>query len=541
MLRRKVILLLVFLGLVLGVCSLPLAMQAQAQARLSESRLYELLQAETPPEQIIAEIRARGVSFELTEEVQANLKLLKAPKEVVAAITEPGAIEIASNVPGAQLKVDGEERDPLSPEWSASVTGLAPGSHVVALQAEGFVGDRKEVYLRPAERLLLAFELELSVSLLPGPMGTRVNVAAGTSEDSELVQLEFVKETAARAAKLEELVAKYAGGPLELLLYPMLQETRLQGNQNDQAIAAGEKVLERDPRNFDARIRQVRAYAAKGDLESAFPQAVEARKLVESLPELAAPEGVVPEAWRSQKERLGASAGSELLTIAYDLFAASSSVPDPGRKMALLKTFIEAFPDSDYRRYAYVTLTTTAQQQGDTAAALEYGNKGLELDPSQPYLSILVADMLSDAGQDLSRARTLAAGLLERLANQPDQLRPEGVADEQWAAQKQMWEGWMHAVLGQVLMHEETAAAPEAMVTTRNAIAEFKVAGELLKNQPQLYARNLYRLGFAYAKVGELAAARDALQEVIDMGTPYSPAARILLTKVEQGMQRGRR
>jgi len=89
-----------------------------------------------------------------------------------------------------------------------------------------------------------------------------------------------------------------------------------------------------------------------------------------------------------------------------------------------------------------------------------------------------------------------------------------------------------------LLMHEETAAKPAGMTKTRQAIDEFTVAGPLLKSQTQLYARNLFRLGYAQAKLGELAQAQDTLNEVVGLGTPYTGPAQELLQRVMEGLQR---
>lgn len=512
------------LAVALAAQAPPAAGQEPASRPFSEAEFIHLLQVKTPPEEVLAQIHARGIQFAVTPEFEEKLKILKADKRILAALTEPATLQVRSNAPGAELTLDGQPKGTTSADGAATLSGLAPGSHSVKLRAEGRVAAAADVFLKPGETGSVTLELLEAVTAAPGPLGIQVSVQAGTAEDSALVQLEFEKEPAKRIALLQQLLQKHGQSPLALLAYSMLQESYLSDEQFDPSIAAGQELLKRDPKNFAAQLRCARAYLGKGQVESAFDATAEAVKLVEALRTAPLPAGKSPESWESQRRQLLEAAASDLDSLSYTLLLASTQLRDPARKGALLERFLQMFPQSAYRGLAFVQLAYAAQQRNDAAATVAWGDRALELNPNEPAMLVLVPDILSEAGKDLDRARTLVTYLLDLIANQPDKIRPPGLDDAQWAAQKQLWEGLAHSVVGYVLLYQEK---------TPEAIKEFRAAAPLLKPDALLYARNQFRLGFAYAKLGDLVPARDALNEAVAADTPYRPLARDLLKKVQ--------
>jgi len=75
---------------------------------------------------------------------------------------------------------------------------------------------------------------------------------------------------------------------------------------------------------------------------------------------------------------------------------------------------------------------------------------------------------------------------------------------------------------------------------TTTAIPELKAAAALLKGQDeQQYARALYGLGFAYAKLNKLTEAREVLTEAAKMSGPLQTMSQDLLTKVNSARAKG--
>ena len=75
-----------------------------------------------------------------------------------------------------------------------------------------------------------------------------------------------------------------------------------------------------------------------------------------------------------------------------------------------------------------------------------------------------------------------------------------------------LYSGLAHSALGYAMLKQEKNVP---------AIAELKTASVELKTNPDAYAAALYRLGFAYAKIGKLPEAKTTLSELAAMQGPY--------------------
>jgi tetratricopeptide (TPR) repeat protein len=497
---------------------------------MSEAELISLVNAKTPEDSLIERVRARGVNFKPSASLDEGLRKLKLTR-LLAALTEPGAIEVTVSVPGAEVLVDGQKRATAGPDGLARVADIPPGEHDVDVRAEDYVDASQRLLVKPGATQRLALTLRAAVSVSEGLLGSRVSVQAGTPADAALAGLEFA-EGAERIERLKKLVAEFASSPLALMGYDMLQQAYLEQEQYDNSLAAGAEVVQRDPKSFSARVRLAHAYLGKGEPENALKAADEARALLDAATLAVPPMGGDAEAWQREKQQALETARNEWNGLSYSAYVALSQVADPGAKRALLEHYLHIFPQSPYRGGALVALAVAAQQQGDAEAMMRYANEGLEASPDSPMLLMLVSDVLSERGQELARARELATRLLALLTDAPDKARPEGVSDDQWAAQSRVWQGLAHSILGQVELYEKNSAA---------ALGEFRAAVPLLKDQPPLHARNLYRLGFTLASVGgreNLQEAQRLLAEVVQSQSPYAGPARDILAKVEAALRR---
>lgn len=533
-----------FLVVLLWVAS-ALAAQEPAAAPMTQAEFVGLVNTKTPAADIIAQVRARGIAFEIDPPLEAALTKLEGGADLLSALREPATLEVSVDAAGAEIIVDGQARGAVPAQGPAVVAGLAPGTHLLRVQAERYSGERVHIFLKPGETHRTTITLTPSVEFRPSPLGLDVNVKAGSKEDTLVSGIESLADPAVRITRLQAVLQDYGGHPFEFLAYRMLQTAYLEQEDYDQALAAGQKILERDPRNFAARLRQARACLGKGDLDAAYENLAQARQLREGMSAMEPPESAAADTWESQKRQAAEDSEKEMEGVAYNFFAATVPVAEPPRRAAYLEKFLALYPASAYRPAALATVVRSYLQQGNTEKALEWGNGALESNPNDGDMTVIVADTLSElshgpgAGpnpQEVARARQLASKLLEVLAAEPDKLKPAGMED--WTALRQFWEGMAHSILGQVLMLEETAQQPTAMAKTRQAAQEFKLASPLLKSQTQPYARNLYRLGYAYAKTGELGPAKTALDEVISLGTPYAAPAQDLRSRVLQALQK---
>ena len=187
------------------------------------------------------------------------------------------------------------------------------------------------------------------------------------------------------------------------------------------------------------------------------------------------------------------------------------------KRLTMLQEFVQKF-SSDPQAVAYGNSQLSQQyfEQGDTSKAMEFGEKALAAQPNN--LEIIVA--LTSVAQKMNanekvvvRAETYARKALELSKTQP--------ADD--SNKQQLYSGLAHSALGYCLLKQEKVAP---------AIPELKTATADLKNQPEPYSVALFRLGYAYAKSNQLAAAKAPLTEAAGMQGPYQQAARELLSRI---------
>jgi len=363
-------------------------------------------------------------------------------------------------------------------------------------------------------------------------LGKKPAIAAGSPEDRALLVIDQEPDIAKRIELLEKLVQEFTGDA-RLLGHQRLQVAYLRLAQEeadaakkaewlDKALLNGLQAQRLDPTDFSTLANLTRAFAEKQDVAQAFNYGLLAVRLVERLKAMPPPEGTSEEIWESQKATLLGEAQSDYQYVEYALYQLASQQTDPAAQGALFERYVEAFLDSRYLAGAYQACIAAYQRAGQTDKIAEVGEGALERDPNNVVVALLVSDVLSEMGQHLERAEALA----QKVPAMVDAAtRPENQSEAEFANQKNTWKGLARSILGQVLMHREKTA---------EAIAEFREAEPLLAGEALAQARNLYRLGFAYAKLGRLDPARRYLLQAVAIESPYKGPAEDLLKKVEE-------
>src|SRR5262249_33325903 len=153
------------------------------------------------------------------------------------------------------------------------------------------------------------------------------------------------------------------------------------------------------------------------------------------------------------------------------------------------------------------------RQTQNTAKMLEMANSLLAKDPNNLGMLLLLADYYSEKGEQLDRAEAYAKKSVDLLTAAK---KPEGVTDEQWAAQAAPQKGLALSALGQVNIQRKDNA---------QAVENLKSAALLLKSDATSYARNQYRLGFALLNLKRIPEAKAALTEAASVNSPYTSLA----------------
>jgi formylglycine-generating enzyme required for sulfatase activity len=128
------------------LCSLiaPQLLRAQGSNELSKENILTLIKAEVASRRIEALVEERGISFELTPEVEQELRRAGASTdliEVVRAHSKPPApsqLVVQSKPGGADVYVDGQFQAKTSSGGWANISSLKPGRHELRISAAGF-------------------------------------------------------------------------------------------------------------------------------------------------------------------------------------------------------------------------------------------------------------------------------------------------------------------------------------------------------------------------------------------------------------------
>lgn len=523
------------LVVVLGVVSLGIALtlapvvaaQSEAESPLGEQEIYDLLQGGKTGAEVAEWIKMRGIGFVPSEIFETNLATLNADAVLLKTIKMPATLILQVGAAGVTVAVDGEERGATAEDGSLQIEGLEGGSHVFRLSSPDYVGKTIDVFLKPAEERTEPVTLTSAITATPSPYGTNVTVAAGTGADAILAKVYQASDPAEKITLLQQALAKYGETPVALLGNDMLMKLHLSQKNYAEAAAAGAQVLERDPRNVSGHINLGRAALGQGDIEGALTHAEHVSKLMAEGKTLPPPEGVSPDDWKNEGERMLRSLQAELPSLQYDLFLATYKVEPASARSTALERFVTYFPESPYRAGAYSSLALAYQAQGNTQKMMEWAEKTLEVKPDEPSMLMLISDSLSDSNQQLDRAREIANRLLDLVTNQPEKLRTAGLTDEQWASQKMFYDGIAHTTLGMIHLQKKAY---------NSAIEEFNRAAPGLKSQPFYHARNLFRKAVSYAQMGGRANLNKAvplLNQVIALNSPFTAPAQTTLQQVQ--------
>ncbi len=224
---------------------------------------------------------------------------------------------------------------------------------------------------------------------------------------------------------------------------------------------------------------------------------------------------VTPNGRASQKSILSTATGAKLEIPPKEGmgFQTIQAETDPDRRIRMVDEFERNFPNSQILPYVYVQGAEAWQKKGDLKKAVEFGEKGLRLDPENlPALLVVVTSLAqpsmlngSDSEKTTRSAKVEsdanhALKLIAGMAKSPEE------SDEQFQKRKGEMEGDAHFSLGMVALLSENPP---------KAVEEFKTATKVNSTAPPQY---FYRLGEAYSEVGKKADAIEAFQKAAQLG-----------------------
>ena len=354
-----------------------------------------------------------------------------------------------------------------------------------------------------------------------------ITIGAGTDEDHALQAITSEQDPQKKIAMYEEFVQKFSSNPAAVAYgdWQLAQAYQAAGDLQ-KALDSGDKALAASPHNLDILVSEAGiAQQAKNNVKL-MDYAAKGGEVCASVGKQTKPEGMSDEDFASKVKEEKESVQNSCDFLETSGLNAIASETDPKNRMAEIEKFSAAFPDSKYQDQVsnYAMYTLGPDQLNDKAHLVSFGEKALASNPNSLAALLLLANYYGDDTKPGSAAKAISYSQKAIEVAKPDS--PDADKSRKIAA------GVAHNTIGWAYLKQEKTAS---------AIPELKMASVLLKGQDeQQYARALYGLGFAYAKLNKLTEAREVLTEVEKIQGPFQAMSQDLLTKVNTARAKGK-
>ena len=348
---------------------------------------------------------------------------------------------------------------------------------------------------------------------LRAQIGKTIFVSAGSEADHQLNDISAATDPAAKLKLIDAFSAAHPDGDLQILADEQYVNYYLNAKQYDKVFEYGDKFFALDPDNFQNAVNMVRAANEKGDIDRLFAAGEKASGILQRFKAQPPPAGANADAWKAEQQQKLDSVKDNQDYIEQSLMNAAYQQKDANKKAALLVRFANLFPDSPNAGQALGAAAVTYQQAPNRPKMLETANGALEKDPNNIGILLLLADDYSEKGEQLDKAEAYA----KKAASLCDSAKkPEGVSDADWQKQMNLQKGLAFSALGQIDLQKKLNPA---------AVDSLTKAAPLLKGNAAVYARNQYRLGFAYLNIKNTAGAKQAFTDAASVDSPYKAPA----------------
>jgi tetratricopeptide (TPR) repeat protein len=359
----------------------------------------------------------------------------------------------------------------------------------------------------------LFFLLAFFAPACQAQLGKNVLIPAGSEADRQLKAINDATDSAQKLALMNAFAEANPDGDFAIVADEQLVNYYIGAKQYDKAFEYGDKLFAVDPNNYNNAVNMIRAANEKGDTERLFIYGEKAAAIVQRYKAASAPEGTAADAWQEQKTQKLAGIKEDQTYIENSLLNAAYQQKDPAKKADYLQRFAKAFPDSPNAEQALSLSAFAYQAAQNRAKMLQVANSTLDKYPNDIGMLILLADDYSEKSEQLDKAEAYAKKAISLCDSAK---KPEGVADEDWQKQVTLQKGLALSALGQVNIEKKD---------NLTAVRSLTAAAPLLKSNAVAYARNQYRLGFAYLNLKKLPEAKQALAEAASLDTPYKGPA----------------
>lgn len=344
-------------------------------------------------------------------------------------------------------------------------------------------------------------------------IGKYVPVSAGSDADRAMAEINAAGDPAQKLALIDKFAAGPGQGDMAMVADELYVNYYMAQKQYDKAFEYGDKLFAIDPGNFQNAMNMIRAASEKGDAEKLLAYGEKTQSILAAYKASPAPSGVAADIWEQQKTHTLESNRDNIRYVQQAVYNGAYQTQEPAKRADELLRFAKIFPDSDYTLTALGVAASSYQQAQNAPKMLEVANALLAKDPKNLGMLLLVSDYYGEKGEQLDKAEAYA----QRAATLADSApRPENVAEDQWTQQTALQKGLALSTLGQVNLQKRNNA---------QAIQNFQAAAPLLKSNEIGYARNAYRMGFAFINLRKIPEAKAAFTQAASVNSPYKQPA----------------
>jgi tetratricopeptide (TPR) repeat protein len=196
-----------------------------------------------------------------------------------------------------------------------------------------------------------------------------------------------------------------------------------------------------------------------------------------------------------------------------EAFMAIQNATTAQERIKAVDNFVTSFADSKLKSFALFLAADAAEQTGDSAKAIAYGNDSIDADPKNFDAILLVAGELArgtrendlDKDEKLGKATKLSNDALEIINKAPKPIYNPNIPDDKWEAYKKGAVAQAHSNLGLV-----------AMVQKKYDVAanEFQTS---LQDSSSPDPATMVRLATAYTELGKTDDSIAELDKVLAM------------------------
>lgn len=368
-------------------------------------------------------------------------------------------------------------------------------------------------------RIVLLFLAAILAPACHAQLGKSVLIPAGSEVDRQLTAISNA-DPSQKLQLLDEFSKSHPEDDLQIVADEQYVNYYLNAKQYDKVFEYGDKLFALDPDNYNNAVNMVRAANEKGDPDRLFVYGEKAAAITQRYKDSPAPAGTEAESWTRTKADKLTTLKDNQDYIQQSLLSAAYNAKEPARKADYFQRIANAYPNTPIGDQALPMAAVAYQQAQQRGKMLELANGVLAKNPDNIGMLLLLADDYSEKGEQLDKAESYAkkaASLIDTAK------KPEAYADDQWKQQISVQKGLALSALGQVSLQKKL---------NTQAVDNLTKAAPLLKSNAVSYARNQYRLGFAYLNLKKNADAKQAFTDAASVDSPYKGPAQQKINEI---------